>query len=106
MNLNEFAKETFGKKKLKKLFVSSTVGNFIGFLAGSVVTTLFTYRIYERKGLKNLYGILPREKVVVHMLPGWLEWLLATLLGFIVMEFVSYTIKYLYYRKSGRRQLQ
>jgi len=28
----------------------------------------------------------------VHLLPEWLEWLLALLIGFLVMEFVRYSI--------------
>ena len=95
--MNEFIKHSFSREKLKKFFVASTLGNFIGFLAGSIVTTLFTYRVYERKALKNLFGVLPRDTVVVHMLPGWLEWLLATLLGFLVMEMVSYFINFKIY---------
>lgn len=87
-----FIKHTLQREKLKEFLLESTVGNFIGFLVGSLVTTLSTYHRYERKGLKNLFGILPRKKVVVHMLPEWAEWAIATVAGFIVMQLVSYFI--------------
>jgi biotin transporter BioY len=87
-----FIKHTFHKEKLKEYLLESTVGNFIGFLVGSLVTTISTYHITERKGLKNLFGILPRKKVVVHMLPEWAEWAIATFVGFVVMQLVSYFI--------------
>ena len=101
--MKEFIQHSFSKKKLQQLLVASTFGNFIGFLVGSVVTGLFTYQVYERRALKNIFGILPREKVVVHMLPEWLEWLLATLLGFIVMELVSYFINFKIYKLLWNR---
>jgi hypothetical protein len=33
---------------------------------------------------------LPRKKIVVHVLPHWLQWLLALIVGFLVMEAVRY----------------
>jgi hypothetical protein len=44
----------------------------------------------EGRAISNLFGALPRKTVVVHLLPHWLEWLLALLLGFLVMEGVRY----------------
>jgi H+/Cl- antiporter ClcA len=90
--MHDFLKKSFTRRKLKHLFISSTFGNFIGFIAGSIVATLSTYHSYGPKAFRNLYGLLPREKVVVHLLPHWAEWVLATLVGFIVMELVSYFI--------------
>lgn len=87
-----FIKHSLQKEKLKDFLLESTVGNFIGFLVGSLVTTISTYQTTERKALKNLFGILPRKKVVVHMLPEWAEWALATFVGFVVMQLVSYFI--------------
>lgn len=87
-----FIKHSLQKEKLKEYLLESTVGNFIGFLVGSLVTTISTYQTVERKALKNLFGILPRKKVVVHMLPEWAEWALATFVGFVVMQLVSYFI--------------
>lgn len=90
--MKHFLKITFTKPKLHKLFVSTALGNFAGYVAGSLVTVLSTYHSIERRALRNLFGILPRKQIVVHLLPEWLEWVLALLLGFLVMEFVRYAI--------------
>jgi hypothetical protein len=90
--MNAFLKATFTKPKLQKLFVSTALGNFAGYVAGSLVTVLSTYHSVERRAVRNLFGILPRKQVVVHLLPEWLEWLLALVVGFVVMEFVRYAI--------------
>jgi hypothetical protein len=87
-----FLKAVFTKPKLQKLFVSTALGNFAGYVAGSIVTVLSTYHSVERRALRNLFGILPRKQIVVHLLPEWLEWLLALVVGFVVMEFVRYAI--------------
>jgi hypothetical protein len=88
--MNEFLKSTFTRQKFQGLFLNTALGNFAGYVAGSLVTVLSTYHSLERRAIKNLFGILPRKKIVVHLLPEWLEWLLALVVGFIVMEFVRY----------------
>ena len=90
--MNAFLRATFTKPKLQRLFVSTALGNFAGYVAGSLVTVLSTYHSVERRALRNLFGILPRKKVVVHLLPEWLEWVLALIVGFIGMEVVRYAI--------------
>jgi hypothetical protein len=90
--MKDFFRATFTKPKLQKLFVSTALGNFAGYIAGSLVTVLSSYHSLERRAIKNLFGILPRKQVVVHLLPEWLEWVLALLVGFLVMEFVRYVI--------------
>lgn len=90
--MKDFFMAAFSRPKLQKLFVSTALGNFAGYVAGSVVTVLSTYRSVERRAFRNLFGILPRKQVVVHLLPEWLEWVLALLVGFLVMEFVRYVI--------------
>ena len=90
--MNEFLKATLTRQKFQGLAISTALGNFAGYVAGSLVTLLSTYHSIERRALKNLFGILPRRKIVVHLLPEWLEWLLALLIGFLVMEFVRYSI--------------
>ena len=44
----------------------------------------------ERRAITNLFGVLPRKKIVVHTVPHWLEWLLALIVGYLVMEAVRY----------------
>ena len=86
--MHQFLQNTFNLSRLQQLYVKAALGNFVGFVAGSTVTLLTTYEMLERKGIKNLFGILPRKTVVVHRLPEWLEWSLSILLGYVVMEIV------------------
>jgi hypothetical protein len=92
--MSEFARQTFTRQKFQRLFINTALGNFVGYIAGSLVTLFTTYRTIERRALKNLFGVLPRKQVVVHVLPDWLEWVLAVLVGFLVMEFVRYWFNY------------
>ena len=90
--MHEFFQMTLTRQKLRQLFVNTALGNFAGYLAGSVVTLISTYHSVERRAIRNLFGVLPRKQIVVHLLPEWLEWLLALLVGFLVMEFVRYIL--------------
>jgi len=90
--MNDFLKATLTPQKVRGLAVNTALGNFAGYLAGSAVTLFTTYHSIERRALRNLFGILPRKKVVVHLLPEWLEWVLALVIGFLVMEFVRYWV--------------
>ena len=91
--MHQFIRNTLSRQKLQQLCVNTALSNFVGYVAGSLVMVLTTYQSVERRALKNLFGILPRQTVVVHRLPEWLEWTLAVLLGYIVMEFVRHIIK-------------
>ena len=91
--MHEFIRNSFSSQKLRQLCVNTALGNFVGYVAGSLVMVLTTYRSVERRAFKNLFGILPRNEVVVHRLPEWLEWTLAVFLGYLVMEFVRYIIR-------------
>lgn len=91
--MHELIRSTLSRQKLQQLCVNTALGNFVAYVAGSLVMVLTTYHSVERRALKNLFGILPRHNVVVHRLPEWLEWTLSVLLGYIVMELVRYIIK-------------
>ena len=91
--MHEFIRNTLSRQKLQQLCVNTALSNFVGYVAGSLVMVLTTYQSVERRALKNLFGILPRQTVVVHRLPEWLEWTLAVLLGYLVMESVRHIIK-------------
>jgi hypothetical protein len=91
--MHEFIRNSLSRQKLQQLYVKTALSNFVGYVAGSLVTVLTTYQSVERRALKNLFGILPRHTVVVHHLPEWLEWTLSILLGYLVMEFVRYIVK-------------
>jgi hypothetical protein len=88
--VNEFLKLTLTPQKFQGLALNTALGNFAGYLAGSLITVLSTYHSLERRALHNLFGILPRKQMVVHLMPEWLEWVVALLVGFLVMEFVRY----------------
>jgi hypothetical protein len=89
----EFIRNTCSVRKLRQLCVNTALSNFVGYVAGSLVVLLTTYESVESMAFNNLFGILPRKTVVVHRLPDWLEWTLAVLLGYLVMEAVRHTIK-------------
>jgi hypothetical protein len=92
--MNAFLKATFNRQKLQGLFVNTAVGNFAAYVAGSLVTFVSARQEVERRAITNLFGILPRKKIVVHVLPHWLEWLLALIVGFLVMEAVRYWLNH------------
>lgn len=103
--MHEFFHHALTRPKLKGLFVKSTVGNFVGYVAGSFVTVLSSYHSVERRAIRNLFGILPRQKLTVHLLPEWLEWTLAVLVGFLVMEYVRYLFNSKKYVATAREEL-
>ena len=88
--MNGFLRATFNGQKFQGLFINTALGNFAGYVAGSLVTLVSTHHAVERRAMGNLFGVLPRKKIVVHVLPHWLEWLLALIVGFLVMEAVRY----------------
>jgi hypothetical protein len=90
--MHQLVRNSFSPHKLQQLYVKAAFSNFIGFVAGSTVTLMTTYQTLERKGIKNLFGILPRKTVVVHRLPEWAEWSLSIFIGYLVMEIVRYLI--------------
>jgi hypothetical protein len=65
-----------------------------GYSAGSLVTLVSTHHAVERRAIRNLFDVLPRKKIVVHVVPHWVEWLLALIVGFLVMEAVRYWFKH------------
>ena len=92
--MHGFLKATFTRQKFQGLFTNTAVGNFAAYIAGSFVTLASTRQVFEQRGIRNLFGLLPRKKIVVHMLPHWLEWLLALFVGFLVMEAMRYWFKH------------
>ena len=88
--MNGFLKATFNRQKFQGLFINTALGNFAAYVAGSLVTLVSTHYAVERRAIRNLFGVLPRKKIVVHDVPPWLEWLLALIVGFLVMEAVRY----------------
>jgi hypothetical protein len=89
-----FLKATFTRQKFQGLLTNTAVGNFAAYVAGSLVTLASTRQVFEQRGIRNLFGLLPRKKMVVHLLPHWLEWLLALFVGFLVMEAMRYWLNH------------
>ena len=88
--MNGFLRATFNREKFHGLLVNTALGNFAGYVAGSLVTLVSTRHAVEHRAIGNLFGVLPRKKIVVHVVPHWLELLLALIVGFLVMETVRY----------------
>lgn len=88
--MHSFLRATFNGHKIQGLALNTALGNFASYVAGSLVTIVSTRHTAERRAIRNLFGVLPRKQIVVHVLPHWLEWLLALILGFVVMEAVRY----------------
>lgn len=88
--MNGFLNATFTRQKFQGLAVNTAFGNFASYVAGSLVTLASIRHALEGRDIRNLFGLLPRKTVVVHVLPHWLEWLLALIVGFLVMEAVRY----------------
>ena len=103
--MNGFLKATFTREKFQGLFINTALGNFVGYVAGSLITLASTRQSLEGRAIRNLFGLLPRKKVVIHVLPHSLEWLLALIVGFLVMEAVRYCFNHRKYAAllSGSR---
>jgi hypothetical protein len=95
--MNGFLKTTLTRQKFQGLFINTALGNFAGYVAGSLVTLASTRHALEGRTITNLFGLLPRKQVVVHVMPHWLEWLVALIVGFLVMEAVRYGFNYFKY---------
>ncbi len=93
--MKAFLKATFTRHKFQGLVVGTALSNFAGYVAGSLVTVVSTRHVLEHRAVTNLFGFLPRKRVVVHLLPHWFEWVLALILGFLVMEAVRYAFSQL-----------
>jgi hypothetical protein len=65
----------------------------VGFVVGMWTTSLFSKVVYEKKGIKNLFGLAPRKKIVVNTTPEWLQFVISALVGFIMLELINYFFK-------------
>jgi hypothetical protein len=54
------------------------------------VTALFSHYVLEKRGIKNLFGLVRRNKVVVNEIPHWLQSGIAILVGFIALELINH----------------
>lgn len=80
----------FTWKKILNLIINEVLGKFIGFVVGMWASKLFTHQVYEKKGVNNLFGLMKRKKITVNDTPEWVQWIIAALIGYIVLELISY----------------
>lgn len=82
--------ERFTKQKIKDFIYKQAIGNLVGFIVGMWVTTMFSHYVLERRGLQNLFGLAGRKKVAVHLIPEWIQGVIAILIGFIALELINH----------------
>lgn len=104
-------KKVVNKEKITSLILGELVGRFAGFAVAIWTTKFFSKTVYEKKGINNLFGVLGRKKMVVNTTPEWLQWLLAAVVGFIVLELINYILKEklyvkLYYRLINKSYIE
>lgn len=83
-------KKIFTRKKIIDFIINEFLGKFVGFLVGMSTASWFSYEVYEKKGLRNLFGLAKRKKVIVNTTPEWIQWLVSAIVGFIVLELIRY----------------
>ena len=99
--MKKLAAEIFGREKLTDLVINEVLGRFIGFMVGMLTAKFFSHEVYERKGIKNLFGIFKRKKVIVNTTPEWLQWIICALVGYITPELVNYFFRHKLYLDVG-----
>lgn len=80
----------FTKQKMKDFLLRQAIGNLIGFIIGMWVTSMFSHYVLEKRGIKNLFGLTGRKKIVVNEIPEWLQNGIAILVGFIALELINH----------------
>jgi glycerol uptake facilitator-like aquaporin len=88
---NEQVSKVPRKKVLPYLFDKVT-GTFSGFLIGMWASGLVS-QFFETKSFKNIWGLSSKKTVVSKSTFGFLEWIAAALVGYIVFEFAMKFIK-------------
>jgi hypothetical protein len=80
------------KKVTFNYFYNQLTGNFLGFIVGMSATGLVS-QFFEKRSIKNLWGITSRKAVVDKDTFAALEWCVSILIGFIVFEMVTKGLK-------------
>jgi len=80
----------FNRSYLTKVVIQKALGNLVGFAIALLVSNSFTHYVTERRGLKNLFGLVGRKKVLVNDMPEWFQYGISVLLGFFVLEFINH----------------
>ncbi|TAG56539.1 MAG: hypothetical protein EAZ27_04760 [Cytophagales bacterium] len=83
----------FTLDKILKFIIGELIGRFIAFAVALWCSKLFTHYSYEKKSIKNLFGLAKRKKIVVNEMPEWVQILTIAVIGFIVMETINYILE-------------
>lgn len=67
-------------------------GNFMGFLVGLSATGLVS-QFFEKRGIRNLWGLTSRKTVVDKDTFAHLEWIISIVIGFVVFEIMTKVVK-------------
>ena len=85
--------QKFSRGKIGDFVMNQALGNLIGFIVGLSVTHLFSHHVMERRSMHNLFGIAGRKEVLVNDMPGWTQWSISVIVGFIALEFVNHLVQ-------------
>ncbi len=78
--------------KLALYLYNNFLGNFLGFIIGMASTKLVSH-FFATKSIKNLWGLTSRKTLVDKQTFSLLEWTISILIGFIVFEIISKSVK-------------
>ena len=79
-------------QKLALYLYNNFLGNFLGFIVGMASTGLVSH-FFATKSIKNLWGLTTRKTLVDKQTFSMMEWAVSILIGFIVFEIVSKSVK-------------
>lgn len=80
------------KKSVLRYLYDQLTGNFAGFLIGMSATSLVSH-FFEKRSIKNLWGLTAKKAVVNKETFSQLEWVISIIIGFIVFEIVTKFLK-------------
>jgi hypothetical protein len=80
------------RKVVIKYLYDQLTGNFMGFLIGLSATGLVS-QFFEKRGLRNLWGLTAKKTVVDKETFANLEWIISIIIGFIIFEMMTKVVK-------------
>lgn len=79
-------------QKLAIYLYNNFLGNFLGFVIGMASTGLVSH-FFATKSIRNLWGLTTKKTLVDKQTFNLIEWSVSILIGFIVFEIVSKSLK-------------
>jgi glycerol uptake facilitator-like aquaporin len=83
----------FTLNKILKYIIEELIGRFVAFSVALWCSKFFTHYTYERKSVRNLFGLVKRKKIAVNDMPDWLQMLTIAIIGFIIMETINHFLE-------------